>query len=86
MIDIRHIGMVLMDGGIGTTAAVIHNIVLALIAYPECQKKAHEEIDRVVGSARICQLWLTMMTCHISKLSLKRYIHPFLKFLHCKAE
>jgi len=53
MIGIRHIGMVLMDGGIGTTAAVIHNIVLALIAYPECQKKAHEEIDRVVGSARM---------------------------------
>ena len=42
-----------MEGGIGTTAAVIQNIVLAMIAYPECQKKAQEEIDSVVGSARM---------------------------------
>jgi len=33
-----------------------------------------------------CQLWLTTMTCLISRLSLKRYVHTLLKLLHYKAE
>ena len=42
---LSHLGMVLMDGGAETSAAFLHNVILALLAYPECQKKAHEEID-----------------------------------------
>lgn len=45
--------MLLMDGGIETTTAFIQNIALALVSYPDCQLKAQEEIDRVVGSARM---------------------------------
>jgi cytochrome P450 len=42
-----------MDAGSDTTAAVLHSIVLVLAAFPEVQKKAQKEMDRVVGSERI---------------------------------
>ena len=42
-----------MDGGAETSAAFLHNVILALLGYPECQKKAHKEIDRIVGTARM---------------------------------
>lgn len=42
-----------MDAGMDTTATVLHSIVLMLAAFPEAQKKAQEEMDRVVGSERI---------------------------------
>lgn len=45
-----------MDAGIETSAALIQNIALALVAYPECQQKAQEEVDRVVGVARMPML------------------------------
>ena len=45
--------MGLMDAGIETSTSFIQNIVLAFLAYPECQKKAQEEMDRVVGGARM---------------------------------
>ncbi|KAJ7677832.1 cytochrome P450 [Mycena polygramma] len=44
---------VLIEAGSETTAAYLQSLVLALIAYPEAQKKAHEEIDRVVGGNRM---------------------------------
>jgi len=45
--------MVLMDAGVETSTSFIQNIVLAFLTYPECQKKAQEEMDRVVGGARM---------------------------------
>jgi len=45
--------MVFMDAGMETTASFIQNIILALVAYPECQRKAQEEIDRVIGATRM---------------------------------
>ncbi|KAF8216492.1 cytochrome P450 [Mycena galopus ATCC 62051] len=44
---------VLIETGSETTAAYLQSLVLALVAYPEVQKKAHEEIDRVVGEHRM---------------------------------
>jgi hypothetical protein len=44
---------VLIEGGSDTTSAYIQSLILALIAYPESQKKAQEEIDRVVGEHRM---------------------------------
>ncbi|KAJ7677836.1 cytochrome P450 [Mycena polygramma] len=44
---------VLIEAGSQTTAAYLQSLVLALIAYPEAQKKVHEEIDRVVGGNRM---------------------------------
>ena len=50
---ISFLGMVLMDGGVETTASFVQNLVLALITYPECQKKVQEEMDSVVGAERM---------------------------------
>ncbi|KAJ6498501.1 cytochrome P450 [Mycena vitilis] len=48
-----HLSGVLIGAGSQTTAAYLQSLILALIAYPEAQKKAHEEIDRVVGGSRM---------------------------------
>ncbi|KAJ7859327.1 cytochrome P450 [Mycena olivaceomarginata] len=46
-------GGTLLEGAMDTTSSYIQSLVLALVAYPEAQKKAHEEIDRVVGEHRM---------------------------------
>ncbi|KAJ7807024.1 cytochrome P450 [Mycena olivaceomarginata] len=45
-----------IQGATDTTSSYIQSLVLALVAYPEAQKKAHEEIDRVVGEHRMPNL------------------------------
>ncbi|KAJ7359900.1 cytochrome P450, partial [Mycena albidolilacea] len=49
-------GGTLLEGGTDTTSSYIQFLVLAMVAYPEAQKKAHEEIDRVVGKDRMPNL------------------------------
>jgi hypothetical protein len=49
----RYFGSALMEGGSETTSSYLQSLVLALVAYPEVQKKAHEEIDDVVGEHRM---------------------------------
>ncbi|KAJ7312967.1 cytochrome P450 [Mycena albidolilacea] len=44
---------VLIETGSETTSSYLQSLVMALVAYPEAQKKAHEEIDRVVGEHRM---------------------------------
>ncbi|KAJ7665797.1 cytochrome P450 [Mycena rosella] len=48
-----YLGGVLIEGGSDTTSSYLQSLILALVAYPEVQKKAHEEIDRVVGGHRM---------------------------------
>ncbi|KAG8997242.1 hypothetical protein FRB90_012552 [Tulasnella sp. 427] len=49
---VGYLGGVLIEGGSDTTSSFIQSLILALVAYPEVQKKAQEEIDRVVGTDR----------------------------------
>lgn len=35
------------------TASTLAVFILAMVLYPECQIKAQEEIDRVIGSSRL---------------------------------
>ncbi|KAJ7445958.1 cytochrome P450 [Mycena galericulata] len=49
----RYLAGVLLEGGSGTTSSYLSTLILALVAYPDAQKKAHEEIDRVVGEHRL---------------------------------
>jgi hypothetical protein len=42
-----------LEGATDTTSSYIQSLVLALVAYPGAQTKAHEEIDRVVGEHRM---------------------------------
>ncbi|KAK7052024.1 putative cytochrome P450 [Favolaschia claudopus] len=48
-----YLGSSLTEAGSDTTAAYIHSLVLALVAFPEVQRKAQEEMDRVVGEHRM---------------------------------
>ncbi|KAJ7359848.1 cytochrome P450 [Mycena albidolilacea] len=49
-------GAALLEGATDTTSSYIQSLVLALVAHPRAQKKAHEEIDRVVGEHRMPNL------------------------------
>jgi cytochrome P450 len=39
--------------GSETTSSYLQFLILALVAYPDTPKKAHEEIDRIVGMDRL---------------------------------
>jgi cytochrome P450 len=43
----------LFGGGVDTTASAEYGFFLAMILFPEVQKKAQAEIDAVVGSERL---------------------------------
>lgn len=47
----RHLGGVLLEGS-DTCSASLQNVVFALTIFPHAQRKAREEIDRVVGRDR----------------------------------
>ncbi|KAI0695237.1 cytochrome P450 [Cytidiella melzeri] len=49
---VGYLGGVLMEAGSDTTSSYLNSLILGIIAFPECQKKAHEELDRVVGHDR----------------------------------
>ncbi|KAJ8072218.1 hypothetical protein PM082_015776 [Marasmius tenuissimus] len=50
---IGYLGGTLLEGGSETSASLLHSLVLFLVASPESQRKAQEEIDRVVGRERL---------------------------------
>lgn len=51
MADLRcsYLGGDLFAAGTDTTATTLHVFIWLMVKYPEVQKKAQEEIDRVVG-------------------------------------
>lgn len=42
----------MVEGGADTTAGSIRTLILALVAFPDIQKKAQAEIDKVCGITR----------------------------------
>ncbi|KAK7052036.1 putative cytochrome P450 [Favolaschia claudopus] len=48
-----YLGGALIEAGSDTTALYLKSLILALVAYPDAQQKAQEEIDRVVGEHRM---------------------------------
>ena len=48
----RYLGGALIEGGSDTTSSFTNAMVLAVTAFPDAQRKAQEELDRVVGSDR----------------------------------
>ncbi|KAJ6618117.1 cytochrome P450 [Mycena sp. CBHHK59/15] len=53
---LTYTGISLLDAGSDTTGAFLLSLVLVLAAYPECQARAREEIDAVVGNTRLPEL------------------------------
>ncbi|KAG8912689.1 hypothetical protein FRC00_003985 [Tulasnella sp. 408] len=49
---VGYLGGVLLEGGSDTTSSFLQSLILALVTHPEVQKKAQEEIDRVIGNDR----------------------------------
>ncbi|CAE6457751.1 unnamed protein product [Rhizoctonia solani] len=50
---VGYLGGVMIEGGSDTTSSWLQSLVLALAAFPEAQKKAQDEIDKVVGTDRM---------------------------------
>ncbi|KAJ7170769.1 cytochrome P450 [Mycena crocata] len=49
---VGHLGGTLIEAGSDTTSSFTQSLVLALVAFPEVQRKAQAELDRVVGNDR----------------------------------
>ncbi|KAI0088621.1 cytochrome P450 [Irpex rosettiformis] len=49
---VGYLGGALIEGGSDTTSSLTNATVLAVTAFPESQRKAQEELDRVIGSSR----------------------------------
>ncbi|KAK6995986.1 putative cytochrome P450 [Favolaschia claudopus] len=49
----KYLGSSLQETGAETTSSFLQGLVLALVAHPEAQKKAQEEIDSIVGAQRM---------------------------------
>lgn len=45
----------LIEAGSETTGTTLNNFMLSMVLFPEVQKRAQEELDRVVGSERLPQ-------------------------------
>lgn len=43
----------MLEGGSDTTSSFIQSLILALVAFPDVQRKAQREIDEVVGTERL---------------------------------
>ncbi|EGU78724.1 hypothetical protein FOXB_10751 [Fusarium oxysporum f. sp. conglutinans Fo5176] len=52
---IKQTAAVMYAGGADTTVSSIHGFVLAMLLFPDVQRKAQQEIDSVVGSDRLPQ-------------------------------
>ncbi|CAE6376736.1 unnamed protein product [Rhizoctonia solani] len=50
---VGYLGGVMIEGGSDTVSSWLQSLVLALAAFPEVQKKAQDEIDKVVGADRL---------------------------------
>ncbi|ESK94121.1 cytochrome p450 [Moniliophthora roreri MCA 2997] len=53
---VGYLGGVLLEGGSETTTSFLRYLVMALASFPDIQRKAQAEIDRVVGQERIPSL------------------------------
>ncbi|KAK2042136.1 cytochrome P450 [Colletotrichum somersetense] len=52
---IKKTAVVMYGGGADTSASSIHSFVLAMMLFPDVQKRAQEEIDTIIGSDRLPQ-------------------------------
>ncbi|CAE7168317.1 unnamed protein product [Rhizoctonia solani] len=51
--DVKHVAMTVIGSSIETTVAALMMFLLAMALHPEVQKKAQNELDSVIGDARL---------------------------------
>jgi cytochrome P450 len=51
--EVVFLGSIILDGGTESGTAYLQSLVLALLSFPDAQKKAQEEIDEIVGDSRL---------------------------------
>lgn len=66
---LRNLGGTLLEGS-DTSSAILQTIIMLLVAYPEAQAKAQEEIDKVVGNQNP-PTWSDLRELH--------YMHAFIE-------
>jgi cytochrome P450 len=57
-----------MEAASDTTASALQSVILMLVAFPEVQRKAKEEVDSVIGSERTPKLedWANLPYLQVS--------------------
>ncbi|KAG8949194.1 hypothetical protein FRC04_008992 [Tulasnella sp. 424] len=53
---ILYLGEALVEPGSDSTKTYLQNMILLLVSHPDVQKKAHDELDKVVGADRMPKL------------------------------
>ncbi|KAG6909266.1 hypothetical protein DXG01_001328 [Tephrocybe rancida] len=53
LLDIKGMGATMYVAGVDTTSSSLSIFILAMTLYPECQARAQEELDAVVGTDRL---------------------------------
>ncbi|KAJ7624549.1 cytochrome P450 [Roridomyces roridus] len=70
---IGYLGGTLMEAGSETTSSYLKTLILCMIAYPDVQRRAQDEMDRVVGVDRIPTLAHLPHLCYIQALILETH-------------
>ncbi|KAJ5146289.1 Cytochrome P450 E-class group I [Penicillium bovifimosum] len=78
-LDMAILASAFMIGGVETTAAIMQWFSALIPAYPEIQKKAQEELDRVVGRDRLPNIEdeKNLPYCHAIIKEVERVHNPF---------
>ncbi|KAJ3727480.1 cytochrome P450 [Lentinula raphanica] len=78
-LDMAILASAFMIGGVETTAAIMQWFSALIPAYPEIQRKAHEELDRVVGRDRLPTVEdeKNLPYCHAIIKEVERCHNPF---------
>ncbi|CAG7953711.1 unnamed protein product [Penicillium salamii] len=78
-LDMAILASAFMIGGVETTAAIMQWFSALIPAYPEIQKKAQEELDRVVGRDRLPDVddEKNLPYCHAIIKEVERVHNPF---------
>ncbi|KAJ7607948.1 cytochrome P450 [Roridomyces roridus] len=78
-LDMAILASAFMIGGVETTAAIMQWFSALIPAYPEIQKRAHEELDRVVGRDRMPTVddEKNLPFCHAIVKEVERCHNPF---------
>lgn len=80
---IKQLNHTVTAGG-DTTLGFVQYFIYTMLMYPDVQKKAQEELDRVVGRDRLPTIaeWVFPLACMSSALTYSYFSYPDLPYLN----